>query len=134
VPRRLPEEEDERIWDRLNQRVRERADLDPGAYPDQFEAHLEVEPQNLPDEPFLAAIREALAVVGDQAAFFLASEVMRGEDAGLGCEVPWSELTVQVLSDVSQGLECCLYSPSDQWAIYLRGRLLWRQLGLHPGA
>ena len=122
MPRKLSQEEGDRVWNRLLPR------LDPGnaltgydgGYPIEFPDLISVPSGYLPVEPFVAAIKEAMRAVGDQSLFLLLSWYIEEErDRGLHWEAPLSELTCQSLAEINPGWgQSYLYSASDDWAIF----------------
>jgi hypothetical protein len=133
--RRLAPDEVRQAWERLERRLgslelhpstdpdrSETARSDQEAYPTAYEAHLIVATDGmmpLPDEVFLAAIREGMVLLQESALYFLAREYAMGdEDQGLEWEVPVDHLTRCTLEAISPGFECYLYSVNDNGAIY----------------
>jgi hypothetical protein len=132
MARRIPEDERREVWERLERRLTafdgkpaaapRRTDVYEwgyGAFPGGFPAHLLVVTQLSPDERMLSAIREGMERLSDPALFFLAKEVVQGDDdEGPDWHISASELNCQTLSAVSPALEYYLYSVQDAWAIY----------------
>jgi hypothetical protein len=123
MPRKLSEEEADRVWDRLLPR------LEPGnaltgydsGYPVEFPGLLSIPAWYPPEESFLAAIKEAMRAVGDEALFFLFCECTEEErEKGLDWEVLLSELSCQTLAEIGPGWgrQSYLYGTADDWAIF----------------
>jgi hypothetical protein len=92
---------------------------DFNAYPALFPARVVLTADLLPDEHLLAAIRAAMALIGDCSAYFLAREYAQGnENWGLDWEIPREQLTAETITQVSPGFEGYLYSGVDAWAVY----------------
>jgi hypothetical protein len=132
MPRRLTDAQSRQVWAALEQRLtgfddgpkqRVKDDgarqSDFNAYPASFPARVVLAADLLPNERLLAAICEAMALIDDGIAYFLAKWYADGDEtSGLDWEIPRDELTTETFTQVSPGFECYLYSGADAWAVY----------------
>src|SRR4051794_8287120 len=103
MPRKLSQEEGDRVWNRLLPRLEPGNALTgyDGGYPVGFSDRLSVASPRIPEAPFLEAVREAVRSVGDVSLFYLLNEYVEWErDQGLEWEVPLAGLTGENLAEM----------------------------------